>query len=129
MFETDCFGRGIHLELITNDTVREHDATWVVADASRLAQTTVNFLLNASKYTPSGGSITITLDASPNPPPVRPAAMRVGQTEIQDTSSYRSPVWISVIVQDTGKGLSSQGLTFSPPSALLSLLTRSRLQR
>lgn len=35
--------------------------------------------------------------------------MRVGQTKIENTSEYESVVWVSVIVEDTGKGLTETG--------------------
>ena len=38
------------------------DALWVHADAVRLEQVCSNLLINAAKYTPDGGHITLTLD-------------------------------------------------------------------
>jgi signal transduction histidine kinase len=53
----DCARRGHRL--VTNLPV---DALWVHADAARLEQVFSNLLINAAKYTPDGGEITLTLD-------------------------------------------------------------------
>jgi signal transduction histidine kinase len=49
--------RGHHLSVKLPD-----DALWVQADAARLEQVFSNLLINAAKYTPDGGVITVTLD-------------------------------------------------------------------
>lgn len=49
---SDCFGRGIKLSLVVKDIVMEINAVWVVADANRLAQTSVNLLLNGNSCSP-----------------------------------------------------------------------------
>ena len=39
-----------------------HDALWVHADVTRLEQVFSNLLINAAKYTPDGGDITLTME-------------------------------------------------------------------
>ncbi|RFU48384.1 PAS domain-containing protein [Paraburkholderia sp. DHOC27] len=59
------------------------DATsWICADATRMSQILVNILNNASKYTPEGGSIRITAQADAE--------------------------WVSIVVADTGSGVSPE---------------------
>jgi signal transduction histidine kinase len=53
----DCARRGHHLHVNVPD-----DALWVNADADRLEQIFLNLLINAAKYTPNGGNITLTLE-------------------------------------------------------------------
>ena len=62
------------------------------------------FLL--AEFTQAPGSITLSVAASSTPPPLRLGAMRVGQVTLEDTSSYKSPCWITCIVEDSGRGLS-----------------------
>jgi signal transduction histidine kinase len=53
----DCVRRSHHL--VTKLPV---EALWVHADAARLEQVFANLLINAAKYTPDGGEITLTLE-------------------------------------------------------------------
>lgn len=53
----ECARRGHHL--VVNLPI---DALWVHADAIRLEQVCSNLLINAAKYTPDGGDITLTLE-------------------------------------------------------------------
>ncbi|WP_244850858.1 PAS domain-containing protein [Caballeronia sp. SL2Y3] len=54
--------------------------TWVCGDVTRLSQILVNVLNNASKYTPEGGDISVSVNAD------------------QD--------WVSIVIADTGTGIS-----------------------
>ncbi|KAM0750864.1 hypothetical protein T439DRAFT_325909 [Meredithblackwellia eburnea MCA 4105] len=107
MFEADCGRKGITLQLALDPSLENLNATWIDADPARLAQALTNFTLNAMKFTPAGGKVTVSLTADETAPPPRPEAMRVGRTEAVDLSAYKSPVWVSCIVQDTGRGLTS----------------------
>ncbi|KAL8292793.1 hypothetical protein RQP46_001405 [Phenoliferia psychrophenolica] len=108
MFEAECHAKGIGLHLVIDDAIQQLNANIVIADPSRVAQVVVNLLLNSSKFTPFGGRITLSATASPSPPPVCEGSVRVGQTDLEDTSNWISPLWITVNVEDSGKGLTQE---------------------
>ncbi len=62
-----------------NIQLGHEDQAIIQGDVDRLKQLLLNLLINAVKHTPPGGKITISL--------------------------YRDPVWIRVIVADTGRGI------------------------
>lgn len=68
----------------------------------------MNLLLNSAKFTPFHGRITLNATASSTPPPLRDDVLRVGQTDLEDTSNWLSPLWITISVEDTGKGLTKE---------------------
>lgn len=70
-FEPQAANKGVHLELLTMRPVR------VEADPDRLAQVFVNLIDNALRHTPSGGTVTVELDATGND-----AIMRVRDTGV-----------------------------------------------
>ncbi len=70
-FEPQAVHKGVHLELLSMRPVR------VEADPDRLAQVFVNLIDNALRHTPSGGSVTVELDANGND-----AIMRVRDTGV-----------------------------------------------
>ncbi|KAK4699594.1 hypothetical protein P7C70_g6666, partial [Phenoliferia sp. Uapishka_3] len=123
MFDAECSQKGIALRLTIDSSVELFDAECVVADPCRIQQVVVsnseqtdhsavlrsiikvNLLRNATKFTPYSGRITICLSASPTSPPSRPGVLRVGETVLPDTSEWSSLVWLSISVQDTGKGV------------------------
>jgi two-component system, OmpR family, phosphate regulon sensor histidine kinase PhoR len=70
-FEPQASNKGVRLELQTMRPVR------VEADPDRLAQVCVNLIDNALRHTPSGGSVTVELDANGND-----AIMRVRDTGV-----------------------------------------------
>lgn len=59
-FEQQAARKGVRLQLIAKRPVR------VEADAERLAQVIVNLIDNALRHTPSGGSVIVEVDATPN---------------------------------------------------------------
>jgi len=61
------------------------DQALVKGDADRLKQLLINLITNAIKYTPAGGTITLSL--------------------------YRDPEWVRVIVTDTGRGIAPKELS------------------
>jgi signal transduction histidine kinase/CheY-like chemotaxis protein len=90
---------GIRLELQL-----PKDPIWVLADCRRLAQSVGNLLHNSSKFTPPGGTVTVTLTVLPNQPT---AVLKV---------------------RDTGIGMDQSTLTrlFEPFSQALRRFDRSR---
>ncbi|HET9030300.1 MAG TPA: ATP-binding protein [Candidatus Aquilonibacter sp.] len=70
-FEPQASNKGVHLELQAIRPVR------VEADPDRLAQVFVNLIDNALRHTPSGGRVTLELDANGND-----AIMRVRDTGV-----------------------------------------------
>jgi len=70
-FEPQAANKGVHLELRTQRPVS------VEADPDRLSQVFVNLIDNAIRHTPSGGSVTVELDANGND-----AIMRVRDTGV-----------------------------------------------
>jgi PAS domain S-box-containing protein len=80
------------------------DSVWVLGDCRRLAQSIGNLLHNANKFTPPGGTVTVTLDILPN----------------QQTAVLK--------VRDTGIGMDESTVTrlFEPFSQALRSFDRSR---
>lgn len=80
------------------------DPIWVLGDCRRLAQSVGNLLHNTNKFTPPGGTVTVTLDVLPNQPT---AVLKV---------------------RDTGIGMDESTLThlFEPFSQALRTFDRSR---
>jgi two-component system, OmpR family, phosphate regulon sensor histidine kinase PhoR len=70
-FEPQAANKGVRLELLSMRPVR------VEADPDRLAQVFVNLIDNALRHTPSGGSVTVEIDATGND-----AIMRVRDTGV-----------------------------------------------
>ncbi|KAK4703630.1 hypothetical protein P7C70_g2585, partial [Phenoliferia sp. Uapishka_3] len=108
MFEAECCAKAIGLSLVIHESMNELNVTHVIADPNRVAQVAVNLLLNSAKFTPPNGRITLSASASLHPPPERAGTLRVGQTELEDTSLWIAPLYITVDVVDTGKGLTAE---------------------
>ena len=75
----------------------------VMADPTRVRQVLYNLLSNASKFTPSGGELTLTAIRTRAPLPV--PAERAGEEPKLET---RAAVWVSII--DTGIGISPEDM-------------------
>lgn len=56
MFRTTAEGKGIHWNIRMQDL----DVRYVIGDEMRLSQVIVNFISNANKFTPSGGTVEVT---------------------------------------------------------------------
>ncbi len=76
--EARVISNGVNIQLGHEDQVM------VKGDADRLKQLLINLITNAVKYTPSDGTVTLSL--------------------------YRDPVWVRVIVTDTGRGIAPKEL-------------------
>ncbi|KAM0756019.1 hypothetical protein T439DRAFT_320710 [Meredithblackwellia eburnea MCA 4105] len=111
MFEVECAQKRIALSLAVSPSLAAMGAECVVADPSRLAQITVNFLTNSIKYTSDSQvrNITIHLDAFEKAPPPSANGVRVAGPETP-SETPEGAVWLVIGVQDSGKGLTSQDL-------------------
>ena len=56
MFRTTAEDKGIHWKV----EMQDFDVRYVVGDSLRLNQVIINFISNANKFTPAGGSVTVT---------------------------------------------------------------------
>lgn len=129
---SDCTQKRIDLQVVTSPSIPALGASCIVADASRLAQILINFLANSVKlgfyvsgkrqskcpnmlsisvrYTSESvlRRIIVHLDAYEQIAPKKPGAIRVAEPE--DLTIAPNQLWVSIGVEDTGKGLSSDDL-------------------
>ncbi|KAM0750434.1 hypothetical protein T439DRAFT_381120 [Meredithblackwellia eburnea MCA 4105] len=110
MFDAECLAKYINLTFATDPSLDDLQATVIVADSARLAQVTVNLLSNALRYTAPQGSISITVRASPEVPPLQDAALRVGHPSPDAVDHLLDPVWIEVQIEDSGVGMTRADL-------------------
>lgn len=82
LYSTQCRSRSI--SLVTKYEVR-HDA--LIGDELRIKQIILNFVSNAFKFTPNGGTITIS---------------------VSETAYIEGQVFLRIIISDTGCGMSSE---------------------
>ncbi|KAK4047296.1 hypothetical protein OIV83_005474 [Microbotryomycetes sp. JL201] len=110
MFSVECQQKAIKLALKRGSSLADLGAEWVVADPARISQITINFLSNGVKYTSESKrrSIAIHVDAFEKPPEPREGAMRVKYTVPAQSDSEM--VWLSIGVEDSGKGLTKEEL-------------------
>jgi signal transduction histidine kinase len=71
------------------------DAVWVHADAARLEQVFSNLLINATKYTPDGGEITLALERLTTGASVRIRDSGIGIDSAQLTRIFEMFVQVS----------------------------------
>ncbi|KAM0790952.1 hypothetical protein ACM66B_004257 [Microbotryomycetes sp. NB124-2] len=110
MFSVECQQKAIKLALKKSSSLSKLGAEWVVADPARISQITINFLSNGVKYTSESKrrSIAIHVEAFDKPPEPRDGAMRVKYTI--PAHSNLDTVWLSIGVEDSGKGLTKEEL-------------------
>ena len=83
----DCEKKGIHITLNCFS-----DTATVLVDPNRMTQVFLNLVVNAVRYTPSGGSITITVD--------------------EETTENKESHVLCVAISDTGIGIEPEQLPF-----------------
>ncbi|GAA5993714.1 hypothetical protein JCM10908_001343 [Rhodotorula pacifica] len=110
-FEATARDRHIALSLTQNASLDRLGIGVVVADAGRIRQLAYNFISNALKYgvRPSGGVVTVILDANDAALPPLPTSRRIADPDL----SFSPPVgyvWCSVSVENSGRGLSAEQL-------------------
>ncbi|TKA52251.1 hypothetical protein B0A53_04674 [Rhodotorula sp. CCFEE 5036] len=107
--EAECIQKGIDLRLEADESIHRLSAGWIRADPSRLHQILLNFVSNALKFTLDSKErrVTVRITAHDTQPPLRPQAMRVSQPA---PNLLHDNVWITIAVEDTGRGLSEEEL-------------------
>ena len=80
MFRNTAESRGIHWSV----ELQDFDEHYVVGDEMRLSQVIINFISNANKFTPAGGSVTVTF---------------------RQMDKIDDKLHLMVRVRDTGKGI------------------------
>eukprot|EP00750_Incisomonas_marina_P014821 INCI17886.1.p1 GENE.INCI17886.1~~INCI17886.1.p1 ORF type:complete len:521 (+),score=83.90 INCI17886.1:1225-2787(+) len=114
----------------------DHDSmptgTMLNGDSTRIEQILVNFLSNAFKFTPSGGTVTLMMKASPDDSRLTPQSDSVESDVFEKNPSAsaarkaRQPIVLEVAVSDTGIGMSkeTQSALFKPFSQGMQGVTR-----
>ncbi|KZW00758.1 hypothetical protein EXIGLDRAFT_720395 [Exidia glandulosa HHB12029] len=105
LWEIETRERDIELELVAEPGVC---GVWIVSDPQRISQVTINFLLNALRYTFDCPlrHITVTVRFLTHVGPARKNAYRVAGEKVH----YRDGCWLQIAVRDTGPGLSVDDL-------------------
>lgn len=86
MFKSTMEGKGLHWEV----QMQDFDVRYVVGDELRLTQVIINFISNAQKFTPAGGTVSVTF-------------RQMGRLE--------GNLHLMIRVRDTGKGIKSDFLS------------------
>lgn len=85
MFKSTVEDKGIHWKI----EMQDFDIRYVIGDELRLSQVIINLISNAHKFTPSGGSVTVTFC---------------------EMSKIENNLHLMIRVKDTGKGMSQDFL-------------------
>ena len=80
MFRSTAEGKGIHWKV----EMQDFDVYRVIGDEMRLSQVIINFISNANKFTPAGGSVTVTF---------------------RQMNKLDGKLHLMIRVRDTGKGI------------------------
>ncbi len=80
MFRSTAQSKGIHWEV----KMQEFDVRYVIGDELRLTQVIVNFISNANKFTPAGGTVSVTF---------------------RQMNKINGNLHLMIRVRDTGKGI------------------------
>ncbi|KZV98649.1 hypothetical protein EXIGLDRAFT_763323 [Exidia glandulosa HHB12029] len=105
LWEIETRERDIDLELVGGPGV---SGAWIITDPQRISQVTINFLLNALRFTSECAlrHITVTVSFLTRVGPPRKNAYRVAGEKVH----YRDGCWLQIAVRDTGPGLSVEDL-------------------
>ena len=80
MFRGDALAKGLHWDV----QMQDFHVRYVVGDEMRLSQVIINFISNANKFTPAGGSVTVTF---------------------RQMDCIEDKLHLMIRVRDTGKGI------------------------
>ncbi|KZW00779.1 hypothetical protein EXIGLDRAFT_720404 [Exidia glandulosa HHB12029] len=105
LWEIETRERDIDLELVARPGV---NGAWIISDPQRISQVTINFLLNALRFTSECllRHITVTVGFLTRVGLPRKNAYRVAGEKVH----YRDGCWLQIAVRDTGPGLSVEDL-------------------
>ena len=116
VFEIEAREAKITVEFLVDKSYKDLGVNWVKIDPTRMNQIFVNMITNAIKYTRLEKSrcITITLGAVEEAPEqingvrIIEASLNVTDPTLQTAWGSGSPIYLTVMVQDTGRGLTME---------------------